>query len=93
MQSENFKATQRRYEESEKGKAVSKRRRQRYPERIKARDAVNKAVATGRLLRPDFRLCYYCPKPAQQYHHWKGYAKEVWLDVVPACKECHRKAG
>lgn len=63
----------------------------RHPEHQKARDAVKFAVRSGKLPRLNTKLCHYCPKPAQQYHHWHGYEKEHWLDVVPSCTKCHRK--
>lgn len=78
-----------RYAKTEKGKAKKKRYRQRNPEQVKARNAVIKAIKDGKLPRLDNRLCHYCPKPAQEYHHWHGYEKEHWLDVVPACIPCH----
>ena len=97
QRTEEGKATKKRYEKSEKCKATrrrySKRINAKFPELAKARNAVNNAVAAGKLQRPNLFLCHYCPKPAQQYHHWKGYTKEVRLDVVPACKGCHKKVG
>lgn len=63
----------------------------RNPKRGKAIRAVQYAIASNKLPRPDTLLCYYCPKPAQQYHHWHGYEKEHWLDIVPACIICHSK--
>ena len=92
------KAVNRRYQQSEKGKAAYKRynqtekgkaRQKRYPNQIKATRAVNHAIRAGKLPRPDTFSCHYCPKPAQQYHHWHGYEKEHWLDVVPVCIDCH----
>lgn len=89
------KTTQKRYENSEKGKIARKRCFQRhflkYPEKRKARLAVNNAITLGKLPRPDTLLCHFCPKPAQQYHHWQDYAPEHWLDVMPVCIKCHRK--
>lgn len=88
------KDSAKRYRQSEKGKAASKRNkihtRTCYPERIKARSAVSSAIALGKLIMPKYLLCSYCPKPAKQYHHYKGYAKKHWLDIVPICIECHR---
>ena len=85
------KATRKRYRQSARGKASIRRTQKHYPERIKARNALNRAILTGKLPRANIRLCHYCPKPAKQYHHWHGYEPEHWLDVVPACKECHTK--
>lgn len=87
---EKGKATRKRYQQSEKGKVTYKHSRIRHPECFKARRAVMRAITTGRLPRPNTRLCHYCPKPAQQYHHHKGYAPEHQLDVVPVCRKCHQ---
>lgn len=74
-----------------KGKAARKSFIARHPNQIKARNAVNNGIRDGRLPRATTQLCHYCPDPAQEYHHWHGYEPEYWLDVVPACEECHRK--
>lgn len=88
-QSAKGKAAKKRYQQSEKGKNVYKRFDIRNPEYHKATHAVNNAIRDGKLPRPDTLFCHYCPKLAQQYHHWHGYEKEHQLDVVPACKKCH----
>ena len=77
------------YIKSEKGKAMMMRVREKYPNRVKARVAVNHAIRDGMLPSTLFLLCSKCKKPAQQYHHHKGYAPEHWLDVIPICKKCH----
>jgi hypothetical protein len=58
-----------------------------YPEQIKARNAVNNAIAAG--MRPPTQFkCTYCPSQAQQYHH-PDYSKP--FDVEPVCVSCHNK--
>lgn len=93
--SEKGKITKSSYRQSEKGKIninhCTKLRKIRYPQKIKAKDAIHIAIKAGKLISPKFLLCHYCPKPAQQYHHWQGYAPEHWLDVVPACIKCHNE--
>ena len=83
------------YQKTEKYKIAhrkgNKRFSARHPNYIKAVRAINSAVRAKKLPRPDTLLCYYCPKPAQEYHHWHGYEKEHWLDVIPACIDCHRR--
>ena len=74
-----------------KGKATMKRFRVRHPNQIKAKSAVNNAIYHGRLPSVNTRQCHYCPEQAEQYHHYLGYEKEHWLDVMPACLICHRK--
>jgi len=90
------KIARKNYDQSEKGKIYQKRKNQRlkdkYPQRFKARYAVNNAIKAGRLSRINSLFCHYCHKPAQQYHHWHGYAPEYRLDVVPACQSCDIKA-
>lgn len=90
-QSEKFKVAMKRHQQTDKFKITQKLDKSRHTEHYKARNAVNHAIVDGKLPRPDTRLCHYCPKPAQQYHHWHGYAPEHWLDVVPACIDCHNK--
>ena len=79
----------RKYEHSEKGKAYHKQWSLKHPESRKARNVVEWAVRKGTLPRPDSLPCHYCPNPAKEYHHWKGYAPENRLDVVAVCKKCH----
>ena len=109
---EKWKARQKRYAQSDKGKAanrrgvkkhrktykgkvanraVQKRFRACHPNQIKATNVVNHAIRAGKLPRANTLLCHYCPKPAQEYHHWHGYEKKHWLDVIPVCIKCHRK--
>lgn len=93
--SEKGKTTRKRYRQSEKGKSVQqagiKHFKALYPNQCRATSAVNHAIRDCKLPRSDTLLCHYCPKPAQQYHHWHGYEPEHWLDVVPVCKGCHIK--
>ena len=83
------------YINTPKGKAVRNKATTRFkahhPNQIKASSVVNSEIRAGRLDRPDTLQCHYCPKQAEQYHHYLGYEPEFWLDVVPACLECHRK--
>ena len=90
---ERGKTTQKRYEQSEKGKAQRRNSachyHARHPQKIKAVQAVNNAIYAGKLPQPDTLQCHYCPARAKEYHHYKGYAPEHWLDVIPVCKKCH----
>lgn len=93
--SDKRKASQKRYNQSEKGKANLRAKQERFnarhPNFIKAKHAVNNAIQVGKLPRPDNLRCHYCDHPAKHYHHYKGYAPEHWLDVVPVCVPCHVK--
>ena len=89
----NFKTYQKQYKQSEKGKAVQiaahKRYYLQYPNRKKAKCAVSTATRRSKMPKVDTLQCQYCPAQAEQYHHYKGYAKEHWLDVIPTCRKCH----
>ena len=80
------------------GKAKERRdaaiQRARFPERVKASNAVHHAIAAGRLLKPSTFLCHnlQCQEVAREYHHWHGYGSDHWLDIIPMCIPCHRKA-
>ena len=84
QQSKEGKAAYKRWGQSKKGKVAQKR----HPEKKKARSAVNYAVRTGKLPKPETLKCVYCGKQAQQCHHWHSYEPEHQLDVVPVCKSC-----
>lgn len=90
-QSKKGKVKDKRYAQSKKGKISSKRYYSHHPKQHKARQAIYNAIRDNRLPPPDTRLCHYCPKPSQHYHHWHGYEKEHWLDVIPVCRDCHSK--
>lgn len=89
------KRAEKNYRQTAKGKvvrqAILKRFFARNPNQLKAGRAVKSAIRANTLPRPDTLLCHYCPKPAQEYHHWHGYEPEHWLDVIPVCKPCHVK--
>ena len=82
------------YRTTDKGKKTQLRGAAKYrrlhPERIKARNAVTYAIQTGKLPKVSTLVCP-CKKPADQYHHHRGYAKKHQLDVVPRCTRCHNK--
>ncbi len=79
----------RRYFQSEKGKYAHKRFCMRHPKRIQAKNAVTHAVETGKIPHIKTRRCYFCYEKAQEYHHYKGYERRFWLDVIPVCIKCH----
>jgi len=62
--------------------------KKRFPEKIKAREKVQKAIKSGRLVNPDF--CKECGRRTSRLHaHHKNYSyplKVEWL-----CVGCHRK--
>ena len=91
--SEKGKQTIRRFNKTDKGRAISIRaannQRKYHPERIAAEHAIEYQVRIGKIPYPYTLECVECGKQAQQYHHYKGYAKEHWLDVEPVCIKCH----
>jgi hypothetical protein len=67
--------------------------RERYPERSKARAAVQKAMKHGSLIKPT--NCDKCGKlydgtDPLHFHHNNGYEPENWLVGVWVCRKCHR---
>ncbi len=69
---------------------TAKAMRLKYPEKHKARHAVNGAVRSGKLIKPE--ACERCQKIPMRIegHHYKGY--EFPLEVLWLCISCHRKA-
>lgn len=61
----------------------------RFPERAAARQLVNEAVQRGKIPAARQLACVRCGQPAAEYHHWRGYGFEDWLNVVPVCRPCH----
>lgn len=61
--------------------------------------AVKYAVATGKIKRPS--SCQWCGRRKEpdrdgnsqiHAHHYNGYAKSAYLDVVWLCPDCHNSA-
>jgi hypothetical protein len=55
-----------------------------------ARDAVNKALKSGKLTKPE--KCTACGSSGLIHGHHRSYAPEDWLDVVWLCTRCHGRA-
>lgn len=71
--------------------ATDRRQRREWPEKAAARGAVNAAVKSGRLVRPD--ACSACLRVGNvQGHHHNGYEAPHVLDVVWLCTACHAAA-
>lgn len=60
----------------------------KHPERMRAIDAVRRAIEAGRISPVRTQKCSVCGTQAQDYHH-ADYAKK--LEVIPLCKSCHGK--
>ena len=95
-QTEKGKEVQRRYWQTERGKKVHRqiacKQRLLYPEKVRARNAVGNAIVSGKKAKPKTFKCADCGGQAEMYHHYLGYAPENWLDVIPLCFACDRKA-
>ncbi len=59
--------------------------------KLRARDAVNRAVRLGKIPRARDCDCVDCGHSAAHYDHVHGYAKDDWLRVEPVCTTCHGK--
>jgi len=90
-QSKKGKMSIRAYSKSDMAKANSiiqaRKYRQRHKDRCTARIIVNHAVKRKGFPGANTKVCQYCGKQAEQYHH-PDYSKS--LDVVPLCAKCHR---
>ena len=61
--------------------------RERYPERINARQAVHHALRAGKLVK---QPCA-CGSPDVVAHHHQGYDRANRLNVLWRCATCHRE--
>lgn len=78
--------------ERRRKESVARQRARRDPAEARARGAVRRAVLAGKLVRPE--VCDECGVRPHSYlkieaHHYKGYAREHWLDVEWLCRGCH----
>jgi hypothetical protein len=64
---------------------INRRRNGRYPEKTKARAAVNYSVSTGKLFKPS--KCDICKKIGRIEGHHMDYAKP--LEAIWLCIPCH----
>ena len=74
---------------SQDGARYSAIQRERYPERKHARDAVYRALKSGKLIKPN--KCQDCGTETDdlQGHH-ESYEPDKWLHVKWLCRKCHR---
>ena len=82
----DFERSERRWQNVEEEKAKKRARDHANPEKVKAHNAVRRAIEKGKLPKVTTCMCADCEKPAQEYHH-PDYDKPLW--VVPLCKPCH----
>lgn len=76
------------YRDPEAAKDAQREARSREPNKAKARNAVDKAVLAGRLVKPDTCAdCRTAGLPLDGHH--ESYDPSRWLDVVWLCRRCH----
>lgn len=95
---DDFAKNNKKYSQTEGGKKIianiAKIQRKKYPEKAQARDFVNHSISAGKILPAHSFTCFVCNKnQAKDYHHINGYSRENWLNVVPACRACHKIVG
>ncbi len=66
-------------------KAARDKYKLKYPNKIKAINAVNNAVVSGKLIRP--KLCSICNENGRIEGHHADYSKP--LEIIWVCKFCH----
>jgi hypothetical protein len=67
-------------------------RRKKYPDQTHAYNAIYRNIRSGKLVRSPF--CQMCLQSEQgpkgiESHHYAGYDREHWIDVVWLCHACH----
>jgi hypothetical protein len=60
--------------------------KERYPEKVKAREKVSKALKSGKIEKKPCKKCGY---DKEVFAHHKDYSKP--LDIEWLCRKCHRK--
>ncbi len=68
---------------------ASRKHKEKYPLRHKAQNYITHAVEARKIPPAREFKCEECGEQAQEYHHYKGYEEENWLDVIPLCRKCH----
>jgi hypothetical protein len=74
-----------REEHKELAAAILARRKEKYPEREKAKATLNNAVYSGKLDRPE--TCSLCNETGLIDGHHPDYSKP--LEVIWLCRQCH----
>lgn len=90
IKSDKGKESVKRYYQSDKGKQTRKRYDKRHRNRVRAREAVRRALKRGDLVRPN--KCPECNRtdlPIESHH--PSYKKKDWLNIEWQCSECHDK--
>jgi len=82
------------YQRTQAGRETVLRATRKYqknnPDKTKAHNATNNAIAAGQLAPASDFECQHCDQQAQEYHHYEGYAPVHWFDIIALCRACHR---
>jgi hypothetical protein len=75
----------------QKRKEYDRYRRETQYLKVRAREVVRKAVYRKKIPPASDLACDWsgCQKQANEYHHYKGYERENWMDIQPLCYEHH----
>lgn len=89
-------AKQKSYRQTDLGKDTQARKdkvqQKKNPSHWSARSAVWRAVKRGSIEKPKLCKQYLCLNINVEAHHYLGYAKENWLDVIYLCRKHHIQA-
>jgi len=55
-----------------------------------ARWTISNNIRYGRIPPAHQLICDICRDKASEYHHYLGYDREHWNDVIPLCISCHK---
>lgn len=88
---DHLKEVKKEWEENNKDKLRLYRqlKEKKHPEKIKARKRITYLVNKGKIPNIKTQICLGCGEKAESYHHYLGYNKENWNDIVPLCYKCH----
>lgn len=77
-----------RWREANPSRAEKRKKRDAYPEQVRARSAINYEVRAGRIER---QPCVKCGDLKTEAHHHHGYDQDHWLNVVWLCRAHHKQ--
>ena len=87
-QTNKCKETRKKYRQTEKSKNAIRLYESKNKIKSQAQHAINHAIEYGKKKRAKSLNCS-CGENARYYHHYLGYEKVNWFDVIPVCADCH----
>jgi hypothetical protein len=88
---EKVRIRQARWHTTEKGRICAEKKKQKpdWPQKRNARDAVRRAVKSGKIIKPT--CCESCGEASKvEGHHYAGYNNPLLVKWL--CPKCHRQA-